>query len=185
MKGPKKKRSFIKKHWKVSRDLLEDRPLATTPPAPSPEDIPPPISAASPGMAILRARATEARDVLFDPERPSAVASGRGRAKNFEWQPDKPTLKKFKQLGFEEWLRRVKKEASVAATLNQLAEFVTWWTHTRKSAAVAPLELLVNVATVERRALEEYNTYLHKKEFRPASIRNRIDAVCYALTFIR
>jgi len=102
-----------------------------------------------------------------------------------EWQPDKPTLKKFKQLGFEEWLRRVKKEASVATTLNQLAEFVTWWTHTRKGAPLAPLELLVNVATVERRALEAYNTYLHKKEFRPASILNRIDAVCYALTFMR
>lgn len=73
----------------------------------------------------------------------------------------------------------------MATTLNQLAEFVTWWTHTRKGAPLAPLELLVNVATVERRALEEYNTYLHKEEFSPASILNRIDAVCYALTFMR
>ena len=100
-------------------------------------------------------------------------------------QPDRATLKTFKDLGFDEWLRRVKKDASVAATLTQLAEFVAWWKDTRTAPAIGTLELLVSVATVEKRAPEAYNTYLHKKAFRPASILNRIDAVCYALLFMR
>jgi hypothetical protein len=41
------------------------------------------------------------------------------------------------------------------------------------------------LATIEKHAPEEYNTYLHELGFRPASILNRIDAVCCALLFMR
>jgi hypothetical protein len=51
----------------------------------------------------------------------------------------------------------------------------------RKSA----LSIFITVATTEKSAPEDYNTYLHSKQFRPASILNRVDAVYTAFVFIR
>ncbi len=108
-----------------------------------------------------------------------------GRARNFGFAPDSGTLRMFRNFGFVEWLSRVKQDASVKITLQQLGEFVAWWKHEREDSKPSGLTVLVTVAKEEKHAPEEYNTFLHRKGFRPASILNRIDAICYALLFMR
>jgi hypothetical protein len=47
------------------------------------------------------------------------------------------------------------------------------------------LDILIAVATTQQNAPEDYNTFLHKAKFRPASILNRIDALLSAFIFLR
>lgn len=184
MKQPHPSKKTKKKRWTVRKELLEEVPC---PPPPPPREIvssaPPP-----PGMATLRAKAAEELrllQLLHPPAVAGDVASPRGRAKNFPVAADRGTLRLFKSVGFEDWLLRVKQVQSVEATMTQVGEFAAWWKLKKRAPATTALDLFVNVAKVEKHAVETYNTYLHSLGFRAASILNRIDAVWYALMFMR
>jgi hypothetical protein len=47
------------------------------------------------------------------------------------------------------------------------------------------VEVVIHVATKAKSVPEEYNTFLHKLNFRPASILHRIDTLSYAMQFVR
>jgi hypothetical protein len=50
---------------------------------------------------------------------------------------------------------------------------------------MAAVDVLIDVATKSKGVPEEYNTFLHGLCFRPASILHRVDALSYAMQFIR
>lgn len=110
-----------------------------------------------------------------------------GRAANFDLAPDGATVTAFRKYGFKSWLARVKKDASVTTTMNQLADFIAWCKHRREFRAnnCTALQILIKVATTDKDLPEKYNEFLHAKNFRPASMLNRIDAVFNALSFLR
>lgn len=110
-----------------------------------------------------------------------------GRATNFDLTPDSATLTAFSHFGFKSWLARVKRDASVTTTMNQLADFIAWCKQRREFRAekLTALQVLVKVATTEKDTPEKYNEFLHSKNFKPASMLNRIDAVFNALSFMR
>jgi hypothetical protein len=101
--------------------------------------------------------------------------------------PDSATLTAFSHFGFKSWLARVKRDASVTTTMNQLADFIAWCKQRREFRAekLTALQVLVKVATTEKDTPEKYNEFLHSKNFKPASMLNRIDAVFNALSFMR
>lgn len=100
---------------------------------------------------------------------------------------DGPTLTMFRRFGFESWLARVKKDASVTSTMNQLADFIAWCKLRPElmASGCSGLQVLLMVATTDKDVPEKYNEFLHARNFRPSSILNRMDAVFYALTFMR
>jgi hypothetical protein len=98
--------------------------------------------------------------------------------------PDNATLTAFSHFG---WLARVMRDASVTTTMNQLADLTAWCKQRREFRAekLTALQVLVKVATTEKDTPEKYNEFLHSKNFKPASMLNRIDAVFNALSFMR
>ena len=107
------------------------------------------------------------------------------RAQNFAIKPDLSSVRILTTLGFLKWLERVKTAQSAAVTLQQLAGFIAWWKSFHPKRVYTAVQVLTKVATTEKYVVEKFNTYLHVKGFRPASILNRIGAVEYGLQFVR
>jgi hypothetical protein len=121
-----------RKHWVVKPRLLGPLPVVDSPPLPVANPTRPPVADPPPSIAALTARASsEWAKLQSNTPLPDSKEKKKGRTPNFVLSPDSPTLTAFKKLGFESWLRRVKKDASVTSTLNQLGDFVAWWKHTR------------------------------------------------------
>jgi len=110
----------------------------------------------------------------------------RRRAKDFAYKADVGSIKEFERYGFKAWLTHIKKDCSVEATIRLFAEFITFCrkrvdTYARYTA----LKILFHVATVDPGVVEKYNQYLHTQDFKAQTILNRMDAVQYAIVFIR
>ena len=48
-----------------------------------------------------------------------------------------------------------------------------------------PVDIIVHMATRVKNLPEAYNTFVHALGFAPSSILHRIDAIFYALQFVR
>jgi hypothetical protein len=55
----------------------------------------------------------------------------------------------------------------------------------RNPARNPAVDVIIALATEFKGVPEEYNTFLHTLGYRPASILHRIDAISYALQFVR
>lgn len=122
----RKTSSKPRKRWVVRPELLKTLKTSSCVSLPTKRSLSP--SPPPPDMASLVNEAAMARELLMT-HTPLATEGHRTatRAKNFPFKPDAATLKAFKRYGFDDWLRRIKGDSSVATTTKQLAEFIAWF----------------------------------------------------------